>query len=160
MKSMRVDLVQQIVFKTKDQSRKSSRQVTTVKYTEKIKGYAEGNWKNSLLVPPVCSSSSNDLCKIIDISYEVKFRFKIDGTWMIMAIPREISIPIVIGTIPLIESDKLDPRILSVVYQQSGFDPTTEQKFPKNYDINGEIIQTDLRTFRPYYPYLKNLSII
>ena len=79
---------------------------------------------------------------------------------MCMAIARELSIPIVVGTIPLIESDKSAPSLLSVVYKQSEFDTTTIQKLPKNYDITGEIIRTDLRTFRPYYPYLKNLSII
>lgn len=88
------------------------------------------------------------------MSYAIKLTFEAG----FFASSSELSIPIIIGTVPLMESGKSVPKNIPVTYQESIFDPTTTQEIPNEYDIKGVIVQTDADMFRPYYPYYKNLS--
>lgn len=153
---MKVVLVQEIRLHAKKKSRTCIRSVASVGYRGKIKPGQQENWTNvSLVVPPVCSSS-NEICKIIQVSYAIRLSFEAG----FFSFGNELIIPLVIGTVPLMNTGMSVPSDLPFIYQESIFDPIINQTIPIEYDINGSIVETNIKTFRPCYPYYNKFSVI
>lgn len=152
---MQVDLVQQIRFHATTKSRTCRRHVATVRFPGKIAARQQENWENiSLVVPPVCSSW-NGTCRIIEVNYAINLNFDASG----LAVSKDMTIPIVIGTIPLMNMGMPVPTSLPLTYQASIFDPSPNQEMPPDYETKGEMVESDVNSFRPFYPYYKDYSI-
>lgn len=155
IKIMQVDLVQQIKFHATNKTRTCTRHVAAIRFPGKIGIRKQENWENiSLVVPPVCSSS-NGTCRIIDVRYAINLNFDAGG----LAISKDLSIPVVIGTIPLMNLGIPVPQNWPLSYQASIFDPTPSQEMPPEYETKGEVVESDQSSFRPHYPYYKDFSI-
>lgn len=155
IKTMKVDLIQQIRFHATTKSRTCTRHVASVVYPAKIPPRQQEHWDNiALVVPPVCSSS-NGTCRIIEVNYAINLNFDAAG----VALSQDLTIPIVIGTIPLMNLGMPVPNNLPLTYQASIFDPTPNQEMPPDYETKGEVVESDANSFRPHYPYFKDYSI-
>ena len=104
-----------------------------------------------IVIPPICASSIG-MSKIIEINYFLVFSFGAFGSD-----DQIMSIPLKIGTIPLMNSQSENiARNYLPTYEQSLLEnaQTTEPIEP----INGEIYDTDEKTFKPIYPYFKDYT--
>ena len=70
-------MVQCIKFLANKQRKACQRKVAYISYSELIEPKSNLNWNVNLLIPSI-PASSNNLCKIIDISYILSFIF--DGS--------------------------------------------------------------------------------
>lgn len=165
IKLIQVDLLQQITFHATTKSRTCTRHVATIRFPGKIGAHKQETWENGLVVPPVCSSS-NGTCRIIDVRYVIDLKFDAGG----MSTSKELYIPVVVGTIPLMNaSSGLRPNTLlpsydgapppPYSYQASIFDPTPNSEMPPDYETKGEMVESDQNSFRPQYPYYKDFSL-
>lgn len=157
VKEMTVNLIQVIKFHATRKSRTCTRNVASIQFPKRIAERSMEKWDNSVLViPPVCSSS-NMTCRIIEVSYMVTFNFDASG----VAVSTDITIPIVIGTIPMaIQANQMQPQ-LPFTYEADMFGPNTVQ-MPSENDAGadkGEMYESDANTFKPFYPYYKDYSI-
>lgn len=161
IKTMQVDLVQQISFHGRwsgqRKVRTSIRHVASIRFPGKVLARNQENWENiSLLIPPV-SSSSNGTCRIIEVRYAINLNIDAGG----MTMSKDLTIPIVIGTIPLMNMGLplAGSNLPPLSYQASIFDPTPNEEMPPEYETKGEVVETDENSFRPSYPYYKDFSL-
>lgn len=152
---MQVDLIQQIRFHATCKSRTCTRHVASIRYPGKIASRQQENWSNIAIVVPPVSSSSNGTCRIIEVNYAINLNFDASG----MAISQDSTIPVVVGTIPLMNSGMPVPTNLPLSYQVSIFDPTPNQEMAPDYETKGEVVESDAHSFRPYYPYYTDFSL-
>lgn len=156
--SIKVKLVQDLKFHATTKSRTSQRNVAEVVYSNVIRPCSIESWnKGTLVIPPVCPSS-NGACKIIEISYSVVFVFGASNS-----IDSNLAIPIYIGTIPLRQLENTSNNTSSAYpsapsYQECMFGANPNQEFDSGFQ-KGELIESDLSTFKPFYPYYKDYSI-
>lgn len=178
---MKTKLVQEILFHAEgftSHTRKEKREVVIIEYPTVIEPRSHEDWDNvKLRIPPVCASTpkirpptSGRL--IIEIEYALVFCFEPSG----IHFSKDLSIPLCIGTVPLLElssaqsyssitspnSFNTTPNYQPPSYECSVFEPTitnNDDDLPPEYDdIKGDIISSDARTFKPYYPYYGGLS--
>lgn len=138
-----VTLVQKIKYHVKRDFKKCFRRVAMVAYPKTIAPKTDEKWSSHLVIPPVCSST-NGKCRIIDVHYAVQCSFETDGFG---SKPTCLSIPLTIGTKSLMADAKSTTPGASR-YEVCHFEPT---KFHE--DIKGELVESDLNEFKPYYPY-------
>ena len=183
LKPTKVALIQQIDFHGDGFThhiKKERREVTTAQYTSQQEARSVQEWDDiRLLIPPVCSSTTefNSYSNLIKISYGVVLFIEAEDFFHYA---KEIFIPIVIGTRPLIDhsqpitqsayvgfsdlSECATPGATSpppYSYQASCFATDTSEDLPPDYDEavgNGELLQSNSSTFRPFYPYFGGLS--
>lgn len=151
---MYVNLVQTVIFHSTAKKRTCRRNVALVKFPGKIGARSEESWENvALIVPPVCSSSVSESCRIIKISYYLHLCIDAGG----FSISKELSLPVLIGTIPLPDM----AYHLSPTYQESIFTPSsTKIMSDYDYDPKAEMFESDINTFKPHYPYYKDYSTL
>ena len=92
IKPLKVKLVQNLKFYTKENSQEDTKTIAEIQYTKNIESKTKDEWNDFLLVPSLCPTSSG-LCKIIDISYMLVLTFVPTG----FAFSTKLQIPIVIG---------------------------------------------------------------
>lgn len=154
---MSVRLMQKMMFHANrvlyqyESIREETRQVAEVRYANKIPPRSLQNWNNSILIiPPICQSS-DDRCNIIEVGYEVVLCYYAKGLSIMSSLP----IPIIIGTLPFntqgLRSNELrfsfEPCIFSAL-------SVSEEKNDDNESLNGESIESDTKSFRPYYSFI------
>jgi hypothetical protein len=164
---MTVKLVQSIRFHATHKSKTCNRVVAAVRYPGKVAARTIYSWKNAvLLIPPVCSSS-NGTCRIIEVSYVTVLTLETSG----IAISKDIKVPLAIGTIPIrmpIESttdeksDDLDSASYYTLtvpsYEACMFGMNRGSDMPNDFDSGkGEFVESDETTYKPHYPYYKDL---
>ena len=160
--------------------KKERREVTTAQYTSQLEARSIQEWDDiRLLIPPVCSSTTefNSYSNLIKISYGVVLFIENEA---LFPSTKQIFIPIVIGTRPLTDlsqpitqtayvdftnlTQNETPGAISpppYSYQASFFATDTSEDLPPDYDEavgNGELLQSNSSTFRPFYPYFGGLS--
>jgi hypothetical protein len=159
---MEVSLVQNLMFHAQCHSKRDNRKVAGVLYPGQINANSTQLWDNGVIViPPVCSSS-NGICRIIQINYSLVLHFSVSGP----SIGTSCLIPCVIGTIPLTNNGDLQQQSQSAAdsqgfsYAPSAFEPTPGIT-NGGYEAadKGEMIQSDAATFKPMYPYYKDFSL-
>ena len=165
IKPMTVRLVQEITFHGQRFTyhiKKVKREVAMVRYTNTIAARTHEDWSQiKLLIPPVCSTTDSSQPHIIEIGYELVFNFDAAGAH----VSRDLSIPIVIGTVPLVDSSQdntvaiVDPSSIQThSYMPSVFEPNDSDHLPLEYDdIIGDIIESNAKSFKPLYPYFDSL---
>lgn len=138
-----------MIFKASSKTKTCSRDVATIEHTSSVASNSHEDWNNiKLLIPPVCSSTINPEL-IIEIKYELVLNFDASGSH----VSKSLRIPIVIGTIPLTEADIGTPPSYGLLsYQASVFDPESGSIAETN-SIKGDVLESDSKTFKPYYPY-------
>jgi hypothetical protein len=182
IKEMKVTLRQNIRFHATNKTKNTYRDVNVLKYPNKIPQRTIEHWNNvSLPIPPIVSSS-NGTCRIISVSYTIVLNFDASG----VAISKDVPIPIVVGTIPIYDSNLNSNQILMnqnnttnnniiispannfnnnqgilppPTYQECMFDRDTSNSLkPEENEMKGEILQSDANIFKPIYPYYPNKS--
>lgn len=158
--------------------KKERREVVAVQYNRHIEEKTCQECEDiRLLIPPVCSSTTdyNSFTNLIRISYYVVLFIRAANECSPFHFNREMSIPVVVGTRPLIElnhrsNSDADIRAneLQVVspppysFQASFFTNDASEDLPPDYDQvvggDGELIQSNSSTFRPFYPYFSGLN--
>lgn len=99
-----------------------------------------------ILIPPVCSTSDG-LCKLIDVNYKLTLEFSV-SSWQ-----REVlEIPITLGTIPLLN----EPLNQPFTYEPDAFAPDFLSLGANEVNQN-QIVESNNNNFKPVYPYYKNL---
>jgi hypothetical protein len=161
---MTVKLVQSMKFHATHKSRSCSRIVAAIRYPGKVNARTKETWNNSvLIIPPVCSSS-NGTCRIIEVSYTVIFNFDTSG----FAISKDLKIPLIVGTIPLrvnTKDVKLDDHERDLAsslpsYEACMFGRNKSSEIPNDFETKGEFVESDESTFKPFYPYYKDFTVI
>ena len=90
---VKVSLVEFITFHATTKSKTSSRTLAIISNQKRINSKQNYLWNDaSFVIPPVCSSS-NGLCRIIDIKYFVALQIDPSG----MAFNLNLNIPVTIG---------------------------------------------------------------
>lgn len=157
IKSMTVNLIQVTKFHSSSKIKTCYENVTKIHYPNVVSEKSFEEWSNSaLLIPPVCSSS-NGLCRIIEVSYQVVFNFDASG----VASSKNLEIPITIGTIPLYSNDNVYSGNAPLAYECSTFD-SNPSDFSNELGIDtsrGETYESDLNSYKPFYPYYKDFSL-
>lgn len=92
IKPMIVKLIQYLKFHTSDRTQESSSVIASIKYNKNVSSKSVNEWNGFLVVPSTCPTS-NGLCKLIDVSYELVFILKPSG----LTVKTKLSIPIIIG---------------------------------------------------------------
>lgn len=91
-----------------DHTKKDTLNVASTKnLNDRVEAQSNGNWINGILViPTLCPSTIENALgsNIINISYMLEFEYSIEGPHL----SKKISIPIVIGTVPLISRSSID----------------------------------------------------
>lgn len=102
----------------------------------------------SFEIPKVCPST-NGLCELIEIEYFVVFEFRVDGS-----VEKLLEIPIKIVTLPL-DADKKSYNRLS-----SFEEFCLENTLPFSYheQLDGEVYDSDEKTFKQFYPYFNKID--
>jgi hypothetical protein len=89
---MTIELVQTLKFHATRKTRTSWNVVGSISYNKHLDPRTCEQWNNFFTVPAVCPSS-NGLCRIIDISYNLVFKFDAKG----FSTSKSLSIPVTIG---------------------------------------------------------------
>lgn len=181
--------MQQIDFHADNSShvKKVRREVATLDASNYVHPRSCDDWTSiCLAIPPVCSSTMNEFApssQIIRVSYAVVLKLEAVS---LFHFDKEIIVPVVIGTMPLVEHghhgysgfhDDTTTRGAAAApivdfsssssmvnspppysYRVSFFEPETEDLPPEYDEIVGDVVQSDARTFKPYYPYFGGLS--
>ncbi len=92
IKPMTVKLIQCANFHTNGRIKESNIVIASIKYNKIVNSKSVNEWDGFLLVPPTCPTS-NGLCKLIDIHYELLFVLNPSG----LSFKTELTIPIIIG---------------------------------------------------------------
>lgn len=150
LSDMLVDLYQIIYFHGTTKTYTDKRVVKSIKYPSNIKQHSQINWENSdLLIPPVCASG-NGTCKLIVVEYQLVLKY-IESS----AESKELKIPLVIGTMPLSQELLNSP----VTYENDSFIEIYAVALDTKDDDKGELIESNTSTYKPVYPYYKDLSL-
>lgn len=168
IREMTVRLLQNLRFHATTKSKSCTRTVAAIQFPGKIGPRSQDTWNSSVLtIPPVCSSS-NGTCRIIEVSYLVEMSFDTSG----IAISKDLRIPIIIGTVPLTAKATQDAYPLldgdeeaaAPSYEECLFSasassrPRPKDHMPADYEAKGELVESDQATFKPYYPYYRNMT--
>ncbi|CAF0904985.1 unnamed protein product [Brachionus calyciflorus] len=157
IKEMSVNLIQVMRFHATRKTRTCVRNVAQIKFPKHVDERTVETWQNSVLViPPVCSSS-NGTCRIIEVGYKVVFNFDASG----IAVSKDLDIPIVIGTIPLSLQPSMPAPNIPFTYEGCIFGPNPVDFGNEISGGNnkGETIESDLNTYKPFYPFYKDFSL-
>lgn len=108
-------------------------------------------------MPPVCPTSIESPCSIIDISYELEFKYSVSGLHK----GKRISFPVVIGTKPLLDRSssrasqfEIPRSPTSYTFQASVFGPSSNDSPPCYGDvIASEVYESNMKYFTPFYPF-------
>ena len=147
---MTLNLVQQIRFNTNRKVAIKYRNVSKITFDSIIKAKTVGNWKNATLeIPPVCPTS-NGFYKLIQIGYLVSLSYEVKGP----SLSNDLTIPCIIGTFPIRE----DYKTPDVTFEPCTFGNCFNHAITQN-KINGEIMESNTKSYKPYYPYFKNIQI-
>jgi len=92
IKPMTIELVQTLKFHATRKTRTSWNVVGSISYNKHLDPRTLEQWNYFFPVPAVCPSS-NGLCRIIDISYNLVFKFDAKG----FSTSKSLSIPVTIG---------------------------------------------------------------
>ena len=121
-------------------------------------------WSQRVTIPTIISSS-NSLCKIIEINYLLILKFNTSG----VTTSKEISIPITIGTIPLYDENEnlhqsvytSQPQRQQPKFQQSIFQINNSNNsntiFFSLININNLLFFLFLDEFKPFYAFYDNI---
>lgn len=155
-----------------------TREMALIRYPGRISAQSHLRWDNGLLlVPPLCPHLNN-LCGIIEVSYFLRLDYN-EGNDFYMT--DELAIPIVIGTIPLVNGSSITeyqqpmassslPPSAPPIWHSSSLPPKTNLTHrpaqiennentistptqPYNDLSKGEIIESDHKSFVPQYPF-------
>jgi hypothetical protein len=96
-----VKIVQVIQLYAEGRSVRDRTDVQSTTYNRSIMPSSSDKWDGEMQVPPVCPSLK-DICKVIQIAYYGVLAFKVGSN----EVPSAVSIPLVIGSIPLKETRK------------------------------------------------------
>ena len=156
-----------MTFRASGHTNNNTRELVKLTYPNQVESNGINEWKGDDLVrvPPVCAST-DDKCKIITVSYELRMRFRPNGSS-----GKEVRIPITIGTIrireepsaPSSEKAVLNPDLTNDAppsYDQLSFAEDGFEIIPSasnlNKDDNGEILSSNDANFKPSYIYFKS----
>ncbi|RNA31177.1 arrestin domain-containing 3-like [Brachionus plicatilis] len=148
---MNVSLVQKIKFRANFKTKTSSRTVENFRFPSRVQEKSILNWNNSVLVIPPTCPTSNKNSKIIDISYLVLFDFCASGPHF----PKEIAIPISIGTIPLKLQNENQQQNGIIDYEESKFGPYPDKILFHESEFE-DLVEIENEKFKPLYPFLKD----
>ena len=157
VKRISVTLIQQIKFYATKKSKIERRQVASFCFPKVVNKRSFEEWGDSVLAIPSVCPTSNGFCKIIDISYFILLSFDTSGP----SLSADLNIPIIIGTTPLrVRSEtpnSSDPPPYS--YEASDFD-SNSIRISNDDGNNGELVESDLGSYRPIYPFFKDYVFI
>ncbi|CAF0905004.1 unnamed protein product [Brachionus calyciflorus] len=136
-------LNQKIAFHARCKSKSVYRTVAFLKCPKSIEKKSIEKWEDRFLIPSICSSS-NGTCHIIQVAYDISFEFGSSG----LSLNKNLRIPLVIGTIPL-RSNENQSINYPFSFQASHF----ESEANTNMELKGEIVKSDVETYKPFYPY-------
>lgn len=142
-----ITLIQTIKIQAKNAISQFARNVARIKSEKKAAKNKLEKWENKALrIPSVCSST-HGVCKLIDVSYQLRLNYKVSGKRLS---DTDLTIPIKIGTIPIF-ADKIPT--MSIMFKMAKFE--TEPFVDKAIDkvSNVEIVENDSINFRPLYPF-------
>ncbi|CAF0705379.1 unnamed protein product [Brachionus calyciflorus] len=94
LKEMSVCLVQ--CFKSFKGAFVENKVITSVNYSNRINDNSKQKWTAAIIVPVVCPSSA-EICKIMEIKYQVVLKLTVSG----ISTTKNMEIPITIGTHPV-----------------------------------------------------------
>ena len=98
IKSMTVSLLQHIVLHAILGSTAFAQKISAIKFHKSILARSSETWTADIEIPSV-ATTSNGSCRIIDVSYSLVLNVNPAG----FTKSKNVSIPIVIGTIPIYE---------------------------------------------------------
>lgn len=161
-KPMTVSLVQQIFFHGRrfaSQIKQIERDVVISKFPRSSVPRSYLQWDDiRLLVPPICPSTSPTESRAIEIFYALVLRYQTVG----MKICKEVTIPIVIGTKPILGSSPSSHSLVAAsifLYQPSIFEAPYSELLPNEYDDNiKDDVESNANSYRPFYPYYGGLA--
>lgn len=142
------------------------REVASTMYVGRISPNDHLKWENGkVIVPPLCPSSSNKSCGNIEVNYFLRLGY-ITGNDR--SRDDELSIPIVIGTIPLVNVANNDVKCQPSAPPQPEtslftFEPNLFREvsnFKEISEIKDETLDSDYNSYRPLYPYFKDFEIM
>ena len=115
-----------------------------------------GNWSNVPFQIPIVCPSLLDTCRIIKLEYILTLNVDFDA----ITVYTQLDIPIVIGTIPLIDSNASSSTATSNVAYYSIPDSTVHENTPRANTINDPVPNVGTEAnFTPKYPYFKDFSL-
>ena len=154
IKEMSVSLVQNIRFIATTKSKIVRRVVSNIMFPNMVKEKSFQDWNNIILPIPSICSTSNGVSKIIEVNYFVIFNFDTSG----IAVSKDLTIPITIGTIPLRDDVNSVPSTpLPYSFERCMFGPNTN--LSQQEEIKGEYYENDSNTYIPLYPIYNDYSI-
>ncbi|CAF0750570.1 unnamed protein product [Brachionus calyciflorus] len=96
--NMKVTLIQNCKFTVNDESITDRRKLNSIEYDKRIIAKTTERWTcSSFVIPLQLCPTSDDACNLIHVSYELVLKFDSSG----FSKSKKISIPIVIGTVPI-----------------------------------------------------------
>ncbi len=120
-------------------------------HENKISKRSVENWSRGCLPIPAVCPSSNNTCKIIEISYMVNFMFGAANS-----LDSKLSIPIIIGSIPSTLDDQLVQY--DVIFENCIFGSNSKKELNINFNKD-DAIESDSKTFNPIYPVYRNYLV-
>jgi hypothetical protein len=149
-----VVLVQKMRFHATNKSVQFERTVASaVNYNGKVAAQSVDTWSDaSLVIPPLCPSSNPATCRIIEVVYELQFRYRHTG---LFSNNFTTSLPLVIGTIPLREDTNDQPPPYTFEMNYFSKEDTAQAHSGTEYKPNEEVFNSnnpmDLNACYPYY---------
>lgn len=145
-------LVQKMKYHVQREVKKCFRRVAMVAFPNCIAPKSKEKWSSHLVVPPICASS-NGKCRIIEVFYAIQCSFEVSG---LGSKSTDLVIPITIGTKPFVTTGLTATTTSNVTkYEMCHFEPS---KFSENFS-DGQVLDSDLLSFRPCYPYRLEMSV-
>jgi hypothetical protein len=150
-----IKLIQRIKFFTSTKTRNATQNIAIIRFPKRIKARTNENWSNAaIIIPPTCPTSF-EASRLIEIKYIVLLKIILSGATKLSKIT--LSIPITIGTIPIIND-------ASSIKHECTYEPFSAEpcltEMPSNKDFKGEFIESDMNCFKPLYPFYKDISCI
>ena len=150
LSSMKVSLIQKTSFHTISASKHVSRLLMCITYPDTVNPQAYDTWVGDLTIPAV-APSSNGLCRLINVCYELVLCINVGA----MSINSNLPLQIVIGTTPLVETNALGMNG-STSFQSCSLGGENESTMPaEEKPSRSEMVESDEISFAPLYPYFK-----
>jgi hypothetical protein len=148
---MRVKLIQLVTLHASTKSRTWTQLLGSLNFTNEIGPKTFEDWRANIQIPAVCPSSNNT-CRIINVSYVLQLELDPSGMAMTMSIP----MPFCIGTLPLTDA----PTNSRFSFEKFQTEATEQHEPVENEEegLKGEVTNMDNNYF-PSYPYFKDFSI-
>ena len=154
-----VEIIQRTRFNATAKTRTELRTVAKVNYPKIIPPGLNETLTSSLVIPPVCSTS-NGLCRIIEVSYEATLRFGSTG----VGFDKSVIVPVVVGTVPLMQvaisaqdAKAMGAQVPSYEACMFGVNQAGST-IPNDLETKGEFVESDAKNYKPLYPYFKDLA--